>query len=203
MSGVHSKATPEEKPRKRYRRFWEWGSVVLVALVLSIGIRGYALQAFYVPSGSMIPTLAIGDRIVVDKIFFSSGSVARGTIVVFRHPSTDNMCGSPGEDLVKRVIAVGGQTIWSEGNAIYITGKDRTAADRNKPITEKYLPKGTQLGSTPIRRQTIPNGEVFLLGDNRAISCDSRYWGPIPTTSIIGKVVTIFWRSGHPYLHFF
>jgi signal peptidase I len=142
----------------------------------------------------MIPTLEIGDRIIVDKIFFSAASVSRGTIVVFRHPSTDNMCGSPGEDLVKRVIATQGQLIWSSGNAIYIN---------KKRITENYLPKGTQLGSTPITRQTIPKGDVFLLGDNRSISCDSRYWGPIPTSSIVGKVVTIFWRSGHPYLHLF
>ena len=193
MTGAHSKA-PDSKHKKTVRRFRDWGIVVVLAIVLSIGIRGYALQAFFVPSGSMIPTLEIGDRILVDKIFFSPSHVGRGTIVVFHHPSTDNMCGSPGEDLVKRVIATAGQTIWSHGNSIYINGAK---------ISEPYLPKGTQLGSTPIRRQTIPEGDVFLLGDNRSISCDSRYWGPIPTSSIVGKVVTIFWRSGHPYLHFF
>jgi signal peptidase I len=172
----------------------EWFSVIVIALLLAVGIRGFAVQAFYVPSGSMIPTLDIGDRILVDKLFFTAADVKRGAIVVFSHPPKDTMCGSPGEDLVKRVIATQGQTIWSKGNSIYINGK---------VISEPYLPPGTQLGSTPITRQTIPKGEVFLLGDNRSISCDSRYWGPIPTTLIIGQVFVTWWRSGHPDLHFY
>lgn len=180
--------------KSRTKRIIEWGVVILVALVLSIAIRGYALQAFYIPSGSMIPTLAVGDRILVDKIFFSSSAVGPGTIVVFHHPTADTMCGEPGEDLVKRVIAVAGDTIWSNGNQVVVNGS---------ALKESYLPVGTSLGSTPIRRQTIPTGDVYLLGDNRSISCDSRYWGPIPTSTIVGKVVAIFWRSGHPDLHFF
>ncbi len=194
MSGAHSK-TDSGRPKKSVtKRVLEWGAVILVALAISIGIRGFALQAFFVPSGSMIPTLDIGDRILVDKLFFSASSVGRGTIVVLHHPSHDNMCGPSGEDLVKRVIATAGETIWSKGNTIYIDGS---------PITENYLPRGTSLGLTPIARQRVPKGDVYLLGDNRSISCDSRYWGPVPTSSIVGKVVAIFWRSGHPYLHFF
>jgi len=194
VSGAHSKPNIEKPKKSLFKRVLEWGVVIVVALVISAGIRGFALQAFFVPSGSMIPTLKIGDRILVDKIFFSASSAGRGTIVVLHHPSHDNMCGPPGEDLVKRVIATAGQTIWSQGNTVYIDGK---------AITESYLPRGTSLGTTPISRQTIPKGDVYLLGDNRSISCDSRFWGPIPTSSIVGQVVAIFWRSGHPYLHFF
>ncbi len=194
MSGAHSKPDAVRPKKSFLKRILEWGAVIVVALAISAGIRGFALQAFFVPSGSMIPTLKIGDRILVDKLFFSASSVGRGAIVVLHHPTHDNMCGPPGEDLVKRVIATAGQTIWSRGNTVYINGK---------PIKENYLPPGTSLGSTPISRQSIPKGDVFLLGDNRSISCDSRFWGPVPTSSIVGKVVAIFWRSGHPYLHFF
>jgi len=194
VSGAHSKPDIEKPKKSAFKRVLEWGVVIVVALVISAGIRGIAFQAFFVPSGSMIPTLNIGDRMLVDKLFFSASSVGRGAIVVLHHPSHDSMCGPPGEDLVKRVIATAGQTIWSKGNTIYIDGK---------AITESYLPRGTLLGTTPISRQTIPKGDVYLLGDNRSISCDSRFWGPIPTSSIVGKVVAIFWRSGHPYLHFF
>jgi len=194
VSGAHSRTDDEKPTRRPLRRVLEWAGVIVVALVISVGIRSFAFQAFYVPSGSMIPTLKIGDRILVDKLFFSGSSLGRGAIVVFHHPAHDNMCGPPGEDLVKRVIATAGQTIWSNRGAIYIDGK---------VIRESYLPRGTSLGSTPIARQTIPEGDVYLLGDNRSISCDSRYWGPVPTASIVGKVVAIFWRSGHPYLHFF
>lgn len=194
MSGAHSKAEPKRPKKSVSKRIFEWVGVLVVAVAISAGIRGFAMQAFFVPSGSMIPTLEVGDRILVDKLFFSASTVGRGAIVVLRHPAHDNMCGAPGEDLVKRVIATSGQTIWSVGNSVIINGK---------VIKENYLPPGTSLGSTPITRQTIPKGDVFLLGDNRSISCDSRFWGPIPTSSIIGKVVAIFWRSGHPYLHFF
>lgn len=194
MKGSRTRADGPRITKSKARRLLEWGVVVAVALLISLGIRGFALQAFYVPSGSMIPTIQIGDHILVDKLFFSASSVRRGTIVVFRHPAADTNCGPPNQDLVKRVIATAGQTIWSRGNSIYID---------NKLITENYLPPNTALGSTPIRRQTIPPGDVFLLGDNRSISCDSRFWGPIPTSSIIGKVVLVFWRNGHPFLHFF
>lgn len=183
-----------KRGKSRRRHVIEWLVVVLVALIVSVAIRGYALQAFYVPSGSMIPTLQIGDRILVDKLFFKASTVQRGTIVVFTHPAADTMCGSEGEDLVKRVIATAGQSIYSKGNTIYIN---------NQPITENYLPPGTQLGSEAIRRQIIPNGDIFVMGDNRPISCDSRYWGPIPTSSVVGKVVLVWWRNGHPFLHFF
>ncbi len=176
------------------KRLTEWAIVIVIAVGLAIGLRGFALQAFYVPSGSMIPALQIGDRILVNKLFFSASSLGRGTIVVLHHPPADASCGPPSEDLVKRVIATGGQTISSNGNKILINGQ---------VIKETYLPKVDPLGSTPITRQKIPKGEVFLLGDNRAISCDSRFWGPISTKLIVGDVAAIWWRSGHPYLHLF
>ncbi len=129
----------------------------------------------------------------MDKLFFSAASVKRGAIVVFHHPPADLSCGEAGQDLVKRVIATQGQQIWSVNGRIFIDGR---------PITEPYLPANDALGPA-IVRQTIPRGEVFLMGDNRTNSCDSRFWGPIPTSLIVGKVVAIWWHNSHPFLHLF
>ncbi|HXY45470.1 MAG TPA: signal peptidase I [Acidimicrobiales bacterium] len=177
-------ATPEPPPPRRHHWAVGWLVVIIVALVVSVLLRLFVVQTFYVPTASMYPTLQIGDRILVQKFDFS---LPRGAIVVFEHPKDDPE-GPLNEDLVKRVIGLPGETIWSEGNTVYIDGK---------PLAEPWLPKGTPLGD-PITRQTIPAGEYFMMGDNRTDSYDSRHWGPIPRSTIIGRVFLIVWRHGHP-----
>ena len=169
--------------------------VVLLAGLL----RAFAFQTFWIPTSSMVPTLGVYDRILVQKAFFSWRDVREGDIVVFSHPPLDH-CGGPQEgDLVKRVIALPGQTIYSSGNSIYVNGR---------LLAEPYLPHHDPLGP-PIpdaSRQhpyRVPPGEFYLLGDNRAGSCDSRYWGPVKGSSIIGKVVLVWWHDGHPDLRRF
>ena len=132
----------------------------------------------------MYPTLQVGDRILVLKLGFS---LTRGAIVVFEHPK-DDLEGPPNEDLVKRIIGLPGETIWSEGNTVYIDGK---------ALAEPWLPKGTTLGYA-IPRQRIPPGEYFMMGDNRSDSYDSRRWGPIPGSTIVGRVFLVVWRHGRP-----
>ena len=147
----------------------------------------------------MVPTLSVYDRVLVQKAFFSWRDVREGDIVVFSHPPLDH-CGGPQEsDLVKRVIALPGQTIYSSGNSIYVNGK---------LLAEPYLPHDDPLG-TPIPDASsqhpyrVPAGEFYMLGDNRAISCDSRYWGPIKGSSIVGKVVLVWWHDSRPDFHGF
>jgi signal peptidase I len=117
--------------------------------------------------------------------------------VVFSHPPLDNCPGPEEGDLVKRVIALPGQTIYSSGNSIYVNG--RLLAE---PYLPQYDPLGPPIASShhPYR---VPPGEFYVLGDNRADSCDSRYWGPLNGLSIIGKVVLTFWHEGHPEFHRF
>lgn len=174
---------------------------LLVALLLALGVRAFAFQVFFVPSGSMVPTLVPGDRIVVDKFLFDYHSVRPGQIVVFRTPEkAKEMCATDDGDLVKRVVATGGEWIWSKGNAVYVS---KSADGANvAPQNESYLPQGTQLGQAIIRQQ-VPKDDVFVLGDNRAISCDSRVWGPLPGKDIVGQVVAIVWQGWHPDIHFF
>jgi signal peptidase I len=190
----------EARPRRRRRRrvLAETGIIILVAVLLAGLIRAFAFQTFWIPSASMVPTLEVYDRVLVQKAFFSWRDVREGDIVVFSHPPLDQ-CGEPGGDLVKRVIALPGQTIYSSGNSIYIDGR---------LLAEPYLPHYDPLGP-PIpdaNRQhpyRVPSGEFYVLGDNRADSCDSRYWGPIKGSSIVGKVVLTFWHNGHPEFHRF
>jgi signal peptidase I len=171
----------------------ETGVIVVVALLLAGLVRTFVFQPFWIPSASMTPTLSVYDRVLVQKAFFSWHDVREGDIVVFGHPPLDDCPGPPG-DLVKRVIALPGQTIYSSGGSIYIDGRR---------LAEPYLPHDDPLGPpvTGASRQhpyRVPAGEFYMLGDNRADSCDSRYWGPVKGSTIIGKVVLTFWHDSHP-----
>jgi signal peptidase I len=180
--------------RRRWRRaLTETAITILVAALLAGLVRTFAFQTFWIPSSSMVPTIDVYDRVLVQKAFFTWHDVREGQIVVFSHPPLDHC---PGEgDLVKRVIALPDQTIYSSGNSIYVNGR---------LLAEPYLPQYDPLGPPIASSQhpyRVPAGEFYVLGDNRADSCDSRYWGPITGSSIIGKVVLTFWHDGHPDFH--
>lgn len=181
------------------RRLAGWAITLLAAVSLALGIRAFVFQAFSIPTSSMEPTLDIGDRILVSKAFFNWHDVHQGDIVVFSHPPLDHCAGPAGTDLVKRVIALPGQTIYSAGNNIYVDGRR---------LPESYLPPHDRLGPQipAATRQApfhVPQREFYVMGDNRQVSCDSRFWGPIKGTSIIGKVVLLLWHNSHPDFHFF
>ena len=180
--------TPGQKPatppaRKGSRWVVELVIVVVVAALLAIVLRTFVVQTFFIPSGSMEPTLQIGDRILVDKLSYHLHSVDRGDIVVFARPPDENCGGPPVNDLVKRVIGLPGERISSSGNTVLINGR---------PLAEPWLPKGTVLGKA-IPPTVVPANTFYVLGDNRDSSCDSRYWGPVPRSLIVGKVVVLVW----------
>jgi signal peptidase I len=181
--------------RRRWRRaLTELAVTVLMAVLLAGLVRAFVFQTFWIPSASMVPTLGVYDRILVQKAFYTWHDVHEGDIVVFSHPPLDNCPGPQGGDLVKRVIALPGQTIYSSGNNIYVNGR---------LLAEPYLPNDDPLGPSipdassehPYR---VPPGDFYVLGDNRSDSCDSRYWGPIKGSSIVGKVVLVWWHNSHP-----
>ena len=181
--------------RRRWKRaLIETTVTILVAVLLAGLVRTFAFQTFWIPSSSMVPTLGVYDRILVQKAFFTWRDVREGDIVVFSQPPLDHCGGTQGGDLVKRVIALPGQTIYSSGNSIYVNGR---------LLAEPYLPHDDPLGppipgASKQHPYRVPPGEFYMLGDNRAISCDSRYWGPIEGSSIIGKVVLVWWHDDHP-----
>jgi signal peptidase I len=181
--------TAREAARRRNRWVIEWLVVLGVALLLAVGVRTYVLQMFYIPSGSMLPTLQIGDRIVVDKLSYHLHAVQRGNIVVFRRPPLED---ADYADLVKRVIGLPGDTISAVNGRVYIDGK---------PLAEPWLPTPMPMTyPSPVpypfslnHPYTVPAGEYYVMGDNRTDSEDSRYFGPIPANLIVGKVAFVVW----------
>ncbi|MHB1517061.1 MAG: signal peptidase I [Acidimicrobiales bacterium] len=180
---------PPEAPARSRRQLAVWASIVVAAVLVALGTRAFVAELFYVPSGSMLPTLAIGDRILVDRLSYRLHAIHRGDVVVFSHPP---LLRANDADLVKRVIGMPGDVISLIGGRVEIDGR---------PLAEPWLPAPPPqtLPSTlkapfsldhPFR---VPAGEYFVMGDNRTNSEDSRYFGPVPGRLIVGEVVLVVW----------
>ena len=191
-AGAEPTGAEPRRRRRRSRAVAETAIMILAAVLLAGLMRAFAFQTFWIPSASMVPTLGVYDRIVAQKAFFTWRDIREGDIVVFSHPPLDHCPGLQEGDLVKRVIALPGQTIYSSGNSIYVNGR---------LLAEPYLPQYDPLGPPIASSQhpyRVPPDEFYVLGDNRADSCDSRYWGPIKGSSMVGKVVLVWWHDDHP-----
>jgi signal peptidase I len=185
---------PEEAAGGRSNRWIiELAGVVVVALVVAFLLRTFVIATYSIPSGSMEPTLQVGDRIVVNKLSYHLHGVDRGNIIVFSTPPTEDCAGPPVADLVKRVIGLPGETISLSGGNVFINGR---------LLAEPWLPSSVH-GVTHPGPSTepyalhhpyrIPSGDVYVMGDNRTLSCDSRYWGPVAESTIVGKVDLRIW----------
>ena len=146
-------------------------------------IKAHLIKAYKFPSGSMIPSLLIGDHILIDKI--SKDFIKRGDIIVFKYPE------NPNKDFIKRVVGMGGDTIQSKDKIIYINGK---------PLQEPYVQykdSAMRPGSIEPRDNfgpvIVPRDKYFVMGDNRDHSYDSRYWGYVPRENVKGRVFKIYW----------
>ena len=180
-SQASTESVPRARRTSRQRAVLEWIAILLVAVAVSFFMRTYALQTFYIPSGSMEPTLQIGDRIIVSKLSLDIGAIHRGDILVFKAPPAEH-CGDPVTDLVKRVIGLPGDHLTSRGNTIYVNGAAL------KETWTHYEPL-----STPIGQVTVPANQYFMMGDNHPNSCDSRMWGTVPRSDIIGRAFLRIW----------
>ncbi|MDH3294137.1 MAG: signal peptidase I [Acidimicrobiia bacterium] len=163
----------------------EWAVVLVAAVLLALVLRAIALQAFYIPSPSMEDTLAVQDRVLVNKLSYQFGGVNRGDIVVFHRTDEEIAVAGPNQprDVIKRVIALGGETIEISNNSVYINGQQ---------LVEPYLdPNLVMADFGPI---TVPEGTLFVMGDNRNLSSDSRgELGPIDEERIVGRAFVLFW----------
>jgi signal peptidase I len=166
--------------RRRQRQILEWVVLILCALGIALLIKTFLFQAFYIPSESMVPTLKVGDRVLVNKLSYHLHPVHRGDIVVFTAPPGTETAQI--KDLVKRVIGLPGETI--EGRAdghVYIDGKQ---------LKEPYLKGVRSKAFGPYR---VPAHSYYVLGDNRQFSKDSTVFGPIPRSRIVGRVFVRIW----------
>ena len=182
--------------------------IVAIALSLALAVQAYAVKPYRIPSGSMIPTLRIDDRVLVDRVGHRLGAQPEvGDIVVFHPPtgadSDPAVCGAPvaGEPcsrpteepseqtFIKRVVALGGDTIAIRDGHVIRNG--RRAAE---PFAADC---GGVDGCDLPQQITVPRGSVFLMGDNRGGSLDSRFWGPVPVDWVIGQARAKYWPPGH------
>jgi signal peptidase I len=178
--------------RKTRRTIIEWAILLGSALIIALVIKTFLFQAFYIPSESMKPTLNVGDRVLVNKVSYRMHDVNRGDIVVFETPPRAKDANGTIKDLVKRVIGLPGETVEAQGGVVFVNGRQ---------LDEPYLQNGVRtcaLNSAPgdcvdIAAMTVPSGDVFVMGDNRTASKDSRAFGAIKESSIVGRVFVRIW----------
>ena len=165
------------------RNALEWIVVIAGAILIALLVRTFVMQSFQIPSDSMNETLLAGDRVLVNRLSYRLHDVNRGDVIVFDRPDSAPAAAGEPEDLIKRVIGLPGETIETRDGVVYIDGEQ---------LDEPYLEPDTFTGNLeePI---TVPEGEVFVLGDNRGNSSDSRFIGPIPIDSIEGRAFANIW----------
>jgi signal peptidase I len=181
---VAPEAEPEvpEKAKKK-KTGWvvvgEWVAVIVLALGAALLLRTFVVQTFYIPSASMTPTLQIDDRVIVDKLSYRFHDPHRKDLVVF---TTPNNVSKQFKDLVKRVIGLPRDRVEAHDGHVYVNGQQ---------LDEPYLEKGTTTKDFgPI---TVPPGQYWVMGDNRGFSEDSRFFGPIHGSTIVGRAFIRIW----------
>lgn len=173
----------------------EWTESIIIAIILALVIRTFVVQAFKIPSGSMIPTFKVGDRIFVNKFIYGANipftklhlpavrDPQRGDIIVFVSPEDRK------KDFVKRLIATPGETVEIKDGRIVVNGK---LVDEPLSIRSIYYYNAGDYGKEDTKI-VVPPDNFFTLGDNSASSRDSRYWGFVPRRNILGKAICIYW----------
>jgi signal peptidase I len=162
----------------RRERVWEWVKSIGLALLLALGIRTAVVEAFVIPSGSMEPTLQIGDRVLGNKFWFWFAEPHRQDIVIFAPPPNAHLAAGA---LIKRVIAVEGEMVEVRDGRVMVNGR---------PVAEPYVKEQPFyfLPATP-----VPRGMLFVLGDNRNASYDSHAWGFVPRSHLKAKAFARYW----------
>jgi signal peptidase I len=210
LSGAHSarrrtggEPAEDAEAQARRRRLAEDIALVAIAVAVAVVVRALIAQAYYIPSASMVPQLRVNDRVVVSRVAYHLHSPRRGDIVVFKAPPSLNTGKSVTKNplgrffrsigvalgvtedqtvLIKRVIGLPGDTVSAHGGRVYIG---------NEVLVEPYLPAGTVISDFgPVK---VPQGDVFVMGDNRGNSEDSRFFGPVPIHTIIGRAIWKVW----------
>ncbi len=188
------KATRDFLKRKTVKPLWrEYLETALIALVAAVLLRVFVVSAYRVNSGSMEDSLLVGDYIFVNKLAYDyGGEPQHGDIVVFKYPN------NPDKDYIKRIIGVGGDQIEIFDKVLYVNGAVAQIPPHSKHVDQRVIPADLSFRDNfgPV---VVPEGEVFVMGDNRDDSKDSRFWGTVPSDNIRGKAVLVYWSwEPHP-----
>ncbi len=167
----------------RWRKiFTDNSRLVMVALAIALIVRFFVAEPRYIPSPSMMPTLAVGDRLLVEKISYHLQPPSRGDIVVFEPPPQLQEYGySARQAFIKRVIGLPGDTVQVSQGKVFLNGQ---------PLTERYILEAPEYEMPPVQ---VPAGSLFMMGDNRNDSNDSHVWGFLPMKNAIGRAAFRFW----------
>ena len=186
-----------EPVKKKKSVFREYVEAIGIAILLALFIRTFVIQAFKIPSGSMLPTLLIGDHLLVNKFIYGirvpfSGKVLvplkdpkSGDIIVFKFPKDRSI------DYIKRVVGEPGDKIEVKNKKLYRNGK--LAEDPYAHYTSTVVLPGSVSPKDNFGPITVPEGKYFVMGDNRDNSSDSRFWGFVETNDVLGKAMIIYW----------
>lgn len=181
--------------------FQEYSEAFVVAVILAILIRALLIQAFKIPSGSMIPTLLVGDHILVNKLFYGIRvpftkarwprltEPERGDVIVFVYPEDRT------KDFIKRVVAVGGDTVEIKNKVVYINGKP--TENPHARFSSNVILPGDVTPRDNMPPVKVPEGHLFVMGDNRDQSHDSRWWGFVPVEDVKGEAFLIYYSAEH------
>jgi signal peptidase I len=184
-TGPAADESAEQPGESALRSFIHWVAVILAALVVALAVKTFLFQAFAIPSGSMEPTLHSGDRVIVNKLAGDVSDLGRSDVIVFErpdHPSVDPGMGH----LIKRVVGLPGDRLSAPDGQVHVDGV---------PLEEPYLRPGTVTDGLPAL--TVPEGHVFVLGDNRDESGDSRRFGALPAELVVGRAFIRVWPIGN------
>lgn len=191
--GDGDRAPVEIEPNPFLRLLKEWGPVLLAAIAIALFTRLTLVQAYHIPSGSMQPTLDIGDRVVVNRLSYSFGEIDRGQVVVFSTPPTQP---SNANDIIKRVIGLPGETIEFRDGNVFVDGllaQEPYLAQEESTIPRAIgIPGCAQPDASPTLC-VVPDDHIFVMGDNRLGSEDSRKFGPIPIDTVVGRAMVRVW----------
>lgn len=189
--------TEETSQPKRKSTIREYIEAILIALLLALFIRTFVVQAFKIPSGSMLNTLLIGDHILVNKFIYGikdpfSGNTwipvkkpGRGDVVVFKYPL------NPSQDYIKRVIGTEGDQIEIKNKKVYVNGEPQD--DSYAIFLDSKIRPAGELGRDNMELKTVPANSLFVMGDNRDNSYDSRFWNFVDLKAVKGKAFIFYW----------
>jgi signal peptidase I len=176
------------KGSRATRNAIEWVAIVIGALAVALVVKTFLIQAFFIPSLSMYSTLDKGDRVLVNKLSYHMHDIHRGDIVVFEKPP--GVQDTDIKDLIKRVVGLSGDTVEGRNGKVYVNGK---------ALDESYLDEGVT--TSEFQPRTIGDDEIWVMGDNRGNSEDSRYFGPIKKDLVVGRAFVRVWPI--PDIHLF
>lgn len=205
LRALREAAKKDAQVNRAAKSFWrELPILIFIALILAVIIKTFIVQAFFIPSGSMLETLQIDDRVLVSKLSYVWGEPGYGDVIVFDDPRGvpveeesvparlwRNLAESigirtPQSEFIKRVIGLSGDTVEGRDGVVYVNGE---------AIDEPYLPRYAV--TEDFAMVEVPAGELFVMGDNRSDSIDSRSFGPIPEEDIVGRAFIVMWPPTH------